>query len=223
MKMPAIILDIDGCLSNSEMCKEHQHLIDKGDFSWFDDRILLFRPAKGMGSYVFGLLEAGMDIIIITARQSIYKKKTEWWLKYHFGLNIDNKKTFMFMRLPGDYSATKDLKREFYKRDIKDRWDILFAVDDQDGIISMWNELGINTHQIKINEKGPKFLEFNNAPEVDKDIYGGRVFSIPCTEESKLIEYDDIIGINGDAIKVLEIEDDGVNVLITGIEVNIEN
>ena len=51
------------------------------------------------------------------------------------------------MRKDGDYRPDTVVKKEIYEREIKDKYEVLFAIDDRTQVVKTWRELGLTCLQ----------------------------------------------------------------------------
>jgi len=133
----AIIVDIDGTLAD---CEHRLHFIKEQnpkDWKSFhagvkDDKI----------NYWCLALISGMTdmckIIFVSGRVYESREDTCKWLflnKIPYDL--------LFMREKGDYRNDDILKEEIYEKYIKDKYEILFVIDDRKRIVDMWRRKGL--------------------------------------------------------------------------------
>lgn len=50
---------------------------------------------------------------------------------------------FIYMRKEKDYRADTVIKKEIYETDIKDKYDVLFCIDDRKSVVDLWRSLGL--------------------------------------------------------------------------------
>jgi hypothetical protein len=74
-------------------------------------------------------------VIIVSGREDKFKPQTESWLKKH-GIKYES----IYMRKSGDYRKDSVVKREVYERNIKDKYEIEFVLEDRDQAVKMWRE-----------------------------------------------------------------------------------
>lgn len=85
-------------------------------------------------------------VIFVTGREDKYREVTlrqinKWVCIYE--LPSEEVLIEVFMRPSGDYRSDVDIKREIYDNYIKDKYDVLFAIDDRKKIVDLWRSLGI--------------------------------------------------------------------------------
>lgn len=54
----------------------------------------------------------------------------------------------LYMRKAQDYSHDADAKRIIYVAEIKDRYDVLFVLEDRTSCVEMWRDLGLQCFQV---------------------------------------------------------------------------
>ena len=138
---PAIIVDIDGTLSNQS---HRQYLIEgpKKDWDAFYEQCHLDMPHNHIGVIVNRLADV-YRIILMSGRVERVRGKTEHWLNRHFIRYHD-----LHMRPDGDYRPDDVLKEEILDRDILPFWHVVMAFDDRDRIVKMWRRRGIPCLQV---------------------------------------------------------------------------
>ena len=154
MKKPAVIFDIDGTLAN---CDHRLHLLPKGkkDVSKQWDRFFEAMDKDGLNEDVYALYMAvnnyvfpskddfySYEKIIITGRPIRYCSKTFEWLRVH---NIYPEE--IYFRENEDHRGDHIIKKEFYEKHIKDRYDVKFVVEDRQRVVDMWRSLGLTCLQ----------------------------------------------------------------------------
>lgn len=133
MRTPAIICDIDGTLA---------HMTDRGpyDTSRYHTDIV----DETIREIVSRYKASGIVIILCSGRSEEFKSTTQEWL-HRFGIAYD----LLLMRLPGDRTNDALVKKELYTTHIKDKYDILFVLDDRNRVVDMWrNDLGLKCLQV---------------------------------------------------------------------------
>lgn len=128
----AIICDLDGTLALF------------GDNNPYERDCSQDELNKPVAFVVRLLKENGISVIIVSGRYNKYLDKTIEWLRKH-EINYDS------IYMPrGDLDHRKDvkLKKEIYDNHIKDKYEILFALDDRNQVVEFWRELGITVFQV---------------------------------------------------------------------------
>jgi predicted kinase len=128
----AVLCDIDGTLA---------HMVDRGPFDWARVGEDTIDPAIAI---VVTLLMGESHVIFMSGRDSVCRPETEQWL-------ADNgfRNNMLFMRPEGDMRKDNIVKRELYEEHIKDKFNVLFVLDDRNQVVDMWrNELGLKVLQV---------------------------------------------------------------------------
>ncbi len=137
----AIIVDIDGTLSLAT----GRNIYD--DSMIHTDRVN--EPVKWLISQIFwnaGTFQVGppydkieeIKIIFLTGRagSDICHEETMKWLKKHSGVRDFT----LFMRPEGDDRKDSIVKTEIFNEQIKDNYNVIFALDDRDSVVNMWRK-----------------------------------------------------------------------------------
>ena len=139
MKPKAIIVDMDGtlCHINKNMENPRKYYDSKrvGE-DIIDDSVSVMVNSMSM---------CNINIIILTGREDVNNcaKLTEKWL-------FDNcvKYDLLLLREHKDHRPGEIVKKELYEKYVKPFYDVLFAIDDMQKIIDMWNSIGIKTLKV---------------------------------------------------------------------------
>lgn len=141
MNLPkAIICDIDGTLA----------LI--GNRSPYDgenvEQDLLNHPIANILEVYKHQQLFDITLILVTGREDRYRSQTERWLQKH-SIAYD----LLYMRKAGDKRKDTVVKKEIYKKQIKNSFDILFILEDRDQVVDMWRkELGLTCLQVEYGD-----------------------------------------------------------------------
>lgn len=147
---PALIIDMDGTLCDVRSIRHHlqRNATNNGqrDFRAFHSASIDCPPNHQVAALAREVSSAGLQIVIVTARENKWSFHTALWL-------YENKieYTHMLMRSKGDYRPDVDIKREIATQVLK-KYNPLLAVDDRDDIIEVWRERMIPT--LKVREDG---------------------------------------------------------------------
>jgi len=130
----AIICDLDGTLCNHNGRSPFDY--DKCD----TDTINL-----AVDAVLEGINLQGVEIIFMSGREAtpICKAKTEQWLMDH---GWGNRK--LFMRTQGDYRKDNVIKGLLFDTHIRDKFNILFCLDDRSQVVKFYRELGLTVLQV---------------------------------------------------------------------------
>lgn len=139
-KQTAIICDLDGTLSlfKDGNPLNKKHIFFDRDFS----KDVLNRPIAKI------IRNVPVDVLIIlTGRKGEYKKQTIQWLEDNI-IPYD----LLFMRAIGDRREDTIVKKEIYEKEIKDKYDVLFVLEDRNRIVALWRALGLICLQVAEGE-----------------------------------------------------------------------
>jgi len=132
-----VVVDIDGVLSNAD---DRQHFLE--DRSRRDWRA--FFDACGQDTLIeevarlLELLDAGLLVVLLTGRPLRVQPLTLGWLDRH-GVRWD----LLIMRTSGDYSASREFKRETI-RELRERgFDLRLALEDDPRNREMFHDEGL--------------------------------------------------------------------------------
>ncbi len=160
MMKKAIIVDLDGCLcdfdhrahlypaySSANTAEMYKAFNEACDSDPINDTVhnLIIDAVRGDGEITDSWETT--QVIFLTARPDTYEDRTANWLEANLNSQIDD--YILLMREEGDMSRSVDVKREIYEKHIKPYYEVMFAIDDQDSIIELWQSLGIDTLQFK--------------------------------------------------------------------------
>lgn len=136
LKPKAIIVDLDGTLCD---IKHRLHFIsgDKKDWETFQKHCILDKPNQWCISLIRAMELHGVAILLFSGRMDFVRNETEVWLEHH-GVSYQTLK----MRKSGDYRKDSEVKLEMLA-DYKNRFEILFVVDDRKQVVDMWREQGL--------------------------------------------------------------------------------
>lgn len=135
-KLPfAIICDLDGTLALF------------GDKSPYD-RDYSKDDLNGPVAFLLRELPPYITVIFVSGRKEQYREITQRWI---YTQSMVNKMFFtykLFMRKDGDRREDTIVKREIYNREIRKKYNIIFALDDRNRIVAMWRKIGITCFQV---------------------------------------------------------------------------
>lgn len=128
-----VIFDIDGTLA----C----HKGVRSPFEW--DKVHLDKPKQRVIQLLI-MYKTMMNykVIIMSGRDGSCRALTEQWLKEHF-ITYDE----LLMRPAGSQEPDYRVKRDLFDQ-VKDKYNIVLAVDDRDQIVNLWRSMGIETFQV---------------------------------------------------------------------------
>ena len=124
----AIIVDIDRTLCN---------ITENGRSPYDWDRVAEDIPIEAMCQLVRNI-QNDYYIVLLTGRSEEAREGTEKWLEDN-GIWYDK----LLMKASGSYEKSTLTKYESYVNDIKDEYDVAFAIDDDQRVVDMWSENGM--------------------------------------------------------------------------------
>lgn len=169
MTLPkAIIVDIDGTLANInhrrhfvERMYEPMNLYEPSnnafdmpiakpnpkwalpDWDSFKAAMKYDTPNQWCADLVYAMYLQGCIILLVTGREWKNQYVTENLIEKALADIERTKYIRLFMRLDDDYRPDVEIKREIYDDHIKDKYEIIFAVDDRKCVVDLWRSLGI--------------------------------------------------------------------------------
>lgn len=130
-----IIVDLDGTLAHSNG--------KRGYYDWknvgMDDVDL------DVWEMIEASFEYGHKLIFLTGRSKECYGETRDWLFQK--VNLVASKYQLLMRESKDFRPSTVVKKELYENFIKDKYNVIFAIDDKEDICEMWRSLGIKAFQ----------------------------------------------------------------------------
>lgn len=149
-KEQIIIIDIDGVLSNPK--HRIKHAINK-DWDKFNDLMEFDEPNLEM----FTLLHYFMlnfKVVFLTARPEHYRQTTLKWLMANspnsilLKTKIAKKESELIMR-PFENKDSSEIFKEKILKELKNKFQIILAIDDNWKVVKMFRENGINALEQK--------------------------------------------------------------------------
>ncbi len=129
----AIICDIDGTLAHMD-----------GKRSPYDEsKVFRDRVDNEIANILRVYTQLGIKIIIVSGRHDTCSMMTKGWLE-----NNDIPYDSLLMRKGNDNRNDAIVKREIYEDYIKEKYNILFVLDDRDRVVKMWREQGLKCLQV---------------------------------------------------------------------------
>ena len=135
---PAIICDLDGTLA-----------IKHPGRTWFDastcDRDGINMPVLE----VLSAFHSTHHIIFCSGRENKDREPTLAFIKKCLPTLIENHDFSLFMRETEDFRKDSIIKHEIYQMCIKDKYEILFVLDDRTQVVRMWRDaIGLTCFQV---------------------------------------------------------------------------
>lgn len=136
MNLPkAIICDLDGTLA----LIEHRSPYDASTA----EKDILNNPIANILHVYSHQTEFSIDIILLSGRDEKYRSQTAQWLKKH---GIIYKE--LYLRPDDDKRKDTIYKKEVYDRYIKNKYDVLFVLEDRTQVVEMWRNEGLICLQV---------------------------------------------------------------------------
>lgn len=142
-KPKAVIFDIDCTLSDADW---RFHLIEKAPKNWTEyfAQSINDKPLTETRNLSDWYTVFGHTTLFVTGRTEKNRDITVDWLKRI--LCLDHWQ--LFMRQNNDFRKGVDVKRDIYKNEIEQVYDVKAAFDDREDICQMWKSLGIPTFRV---------------------------------------------------------------------------
>lgn len=86
-------------------------------------------------------------VILVSGRTDKFRAQTEQWISL-------NEVTYdeLFMRKDGDVRKDVIIKQEIYEVEIKDKYNVLFVLDDRDQVVDFWRSQGLTCLQVNYGD-----------------------------------------------------------------------
>jgi hypothetical protein len=133
----AIICDLDGTLALFGKANPYERDFTKDELSNAVAQVLKWKVEAEHSA------TTPTALLLVSGRIDKYRDQTEDWLHSH---NITYAK--LFMRRDGDFRKDVVVKQEIYDREIREKYDVLFVLDDRDQVVKMWRRNGIVCFQV---------------------------------------------------------------------------
>ncbi len=137
-RLQAIIVDIDGTLAN---ISHRRHLAENKDWGMFFKNMNT-DTVNPWCNQIIKRFKKDHHILLVTGRGEEYEVATKLWLR-KWGVSYDQ----IFFRPKKDNRNDSIIKKEIYDNEIKDLYDVTFAIDDRQRIVDMWRSIGITCLQ----------------------------------------------------------------------------
>lgn len=130
---PAIICDIDGTLAK---------MGDRSPFDWAKVSVdAIHEHVKELINMYW--LNKGVKVILVSGRDGSCKEQTEKWLDNNY-ISYNE----LYMREAGNTENDAIIKRRIFDEYIRDKYRVLFVLDDRDRVVKMWRSLGLKCLQV---------------------------------------------------------------------------
>ena len=124
----AVIVDIDGTLAEMK---------DRHPFEW--SKVGQDNLRYSVSVIVDSLRDAGMDIILMSGRDSICREETIDWLSVN-EIPFD----YLFMRPENNCEKDTVIKERLYRENVEGKYNVRLVIDDRPSVIRMWKSLGLD-------------------------------------------------------------------------------
>lgn len=119
----------------------------KPDWKSFNESMIWDTPNEWCANLIRNMIQ-GCDCerkyfpIFVTGREECWESVTE--NQIYAWVNPRRSPCFaLHMRPRKDYRPDVEIKREIYEKYIKDKYDVLFCIDDRDCVVKLWRSLGL--------------------------------------------------------------------------------
>lgn len=136
----AVLIDVDGTLAlhgtpeNPESIRKHH---DYG-------KVHLDVPNPAVVKAVRALIFDGYHPIVVSSRPDSCKDATRLWIQKHVTVAPFD----LIMRRTGDHRPDYLVKYELFNEHIRDKYNVVAALDDRDQVVNMYREIGITVFQV---------------------------------------------------------------------------
>jgi histidinol phosphatase-like enzyme len=135
-----IIVDLDGTLSD---CSHRVHYVEREDKKWHE----FHSSCKDdvINNWCLTIINAmnvrGIQTILLTGRDEKYRQVTLEWLDDHHVPFTE-----LYMRGDQDRRPDSEVKSDVHDI-IKDKYDVLFVIEDRKSVVEMWRQKGVTCLQ----------------------------------------------------------------------------
>ncbi len=146
----AIIVDLDNTLFDSRVLNQYLPEDKNSREGWdeFHKQYWRCKPISYMCQFLYGA-KYNYKIIFVTSREETKetRKVTELELK-----KCNIKDFILLMRPYENYDSSDVVKQMLYEQHIKNKFNVLVAMDDDENVLKMWRKNGINTLKCEFGE-----------------------------------------------------------------------
>ena len=146
----AVLFDIDGVLADMD---HRKYLLSEKPVDWdkFYLAAILDNPMHStikllkiiyQSQDTYNELNPRPFIFLITGRSSKYENLTKMWLN-DYGIRHDG----LYMRPEGDHRPDSEVKKEIYRKEIKDNFNVIAVFEDRTRVVEMWRAEGLTCWQ----------------------------------------------------------------------------
>lgn len=145
----ALIVDMDNTMS-----------INVSGRRWygegFEDRLHEDEVNRTLNEVLSHLVDQNEDwpafadhILFVSGRAEAGREATTLWLNDDAGWGTAQDRYTLLMRRDKDFRRDVVVKREIYYQHIKDKYNVVLALDDKPEIVALWRDLGIDCWQVR--------------------------------------------------------------------------
>lgn len=129
---PAVIVDIDGTLA-----------LHNGRSPYDLTRCSEDLPNQAVIEAVRAAAAADLDVVYLSGREDSAYDDTSTWLTRHVGIPGP-----LHMRAAADKRKDSIVKRELFDAYVRERYDVIYVLDDRQQVVDMWRALGLTCFQV---------------------------------------------------------------------------
>lgn len=162
MKDKCIIVDIDGTIAldkhgeiiPTDFTREGWNEFHKHMDMYDADRFIPIWSTINMIECIVNDSLGTIPIFFVTAREDTGKGKiranTLELIDNCFGCVVDEQ---LYMRAENDFRSSAEVKRDILLHDVLPKYNVLFAVDDEEDNIKMFQTLGITAYKVYLGDR----------------------------------------------------------------------
>ena len=145
-KISAIIVDIDETLANTG---HRVHFVKQKPRDWDSYYAGMDEVNLWCREIVMAMFCRRKKILFVTGRPEKYRLTTIDWIKSSAfnGISPGPATWELLMRPDDDFRPDNVLKKEIWEREIKDKYDVLFVIEDRLRVVQMWRSIGLTCLQ----------------------------------------------------------------------------
>jgi phosphoglycolate phosphatase-like HAD superfamily hydrolase len=137
VKPAAVIFDMDGTLVDVTTVRHHVLDRRRKNYDAFHYGSIFCPPHEWVAAAAREHHAAGTVVLVVTAREDRWRALSSGWLDYN---GIPHHE--LHMRPTGDFRRDRLIKAEILA-DLRKRYDIRHAYDDNPAIIGLWEDEGV--------------------------------------------------------------------------------
>lgn len=135
-KEKAIIIDLDGTLADIRIRLKH---LQGGKKDWKSfNKTIETDDLHEWCREIMVRFHHDHKLIIVSGRVDDLKQETEEWLS-RYNVPYD----YLFMRKSNDFRPDNVIKLEIFEKEIRDKFSVLFVLDDRQKVVDMWRAQGL--------------------------------------------------------------------------------